>query len=109
MDSGAFIRKLYKDLKLDGVCAITVPPAKHDIVCGHVSIWNAGLLLYNMVLCGFDCRAAAVKTYGYNISVIVQKKPACGCDASTPIEKLATYFPIEVEQGFDGRIAKINW
>ncbi len=109
MDSGAFIRKIYRDLKLDGVCAITVPPAKHNIVNGHVSIWNAGLLLYNMVLCGFDCSAAAVKTYGYNISVIVKKVPAPGCDVSTPIEDLAAYFPVEVQQGFDGRITSVNW
>lgn len=109
MDSGMFIRKIYSDLKLDGVCVITVPPAKHDIVNGHVSIWNAGLLLYNMVLCGFDCSAAAVKTYGYNISVIVKKRPACVCDVNTPIEELEAYFPIEVRQGFDGRITSINW
>lgn len=109
IDSGSFISKLYKDLKPGGVCAITVPPAKHDIVCGHVSIWNAGLLLYNMVLCGFDCSTAAVKTYAYNISVIVKKSPVRNCDVSTPIEDLAAYFPIEIQQGFDGRITSINW
>ena len=92
LDTGAFIRKMYQDLKPDGVCAITVPPAKHNIVDGHVSIWNAGLLLYNMVLCGFDCSAAAVKTYGHNISVIVKKVPAGKCDVNTSVQNLSAFF-----------------
>ncbi len=29
----------------------------------------------NLILGGFDCGNASVGTYGYNISVVVQKKP----------------------------------
>ena len=46
---------------------------KNEIVGGHLSLWNAGLLLYQLVIAGFDCKDAIVKKYGYNISVIVKK------------------------------------
>ena len=110
---GLFLRKCYMDLKNQGIFAITVPPAKSIIVGGHVTIWNAGLLLYNLILAGFDCSDASVKTYGYNISVVVRK----GQDAvyrpltmdKGDIEKLAHLFPMDVEHGFDGNITEINW
>src|SRR5262249_40571568 len=66
--------KAHGVLEEGGVLAITVPPFKHEIVGGHVSAWNAGLLLYHLVLAGFDCREARVLRYGYNISVIVAKR-----------------------------------
>ncbi len=72
-DPGLFLEKCYRDLKDDGILAITVPPRKDAIVGGHVTLWNAGLLLYNLVLAGFDCSKASVKTYGYNVSVVVRK------------------------------------
>lgn len=103
---------VYNTLTDDGVFAVTVPPLKHEIVGGHVSLWNAGLLLYRLILAGFDCEHAAVKTYGYNISVVVRKRPVAmpilNRDAGD-IELLAPYFPIPVHQGFDGRIEEHNW
>lgn len=107
-----FLRKCFTDLKEDGILAVTVPPAKSEIVGGHVSIWNAGLLLYHMILAGFDCSSAMVKTYGYNISVIVRKKkavlPALSMDFGD-IEKLSHLFPFEAKHGFNGEIQEINW
>src|SRR4051812_35476048 len=51
-----FLHKIFRDLKLGGVLALTVPPLKHEIVGGHLTLWNAGLVLYNLVVAGFDCR-----------------------------------------------------
>jgi SAM-dependent methyltransferase len=102
-------------LKPGGVLAITVPPMKPEIVGGHLTVWNAGLLLYNLVVAGFDCRRAAIKTYGYNISVLVTVTeglllPVLDNDAGD-LEKLAHLFPPElnVKQGFNGDIAELNW
>ena len=53
---------------------VTVPPAKQRISGGHVSLWNAGLLLYHLVLAGFDCSQAETMRYDYNVSVIVKKR-----------------------------------
>lgn len=105
-----FIKKLLIDCK--GYLCITVPPLKHEIVGGHVSLWNAGLLLYNLILAGQDCSQAMIKTYGYNITVIVKKKliemPELKMDFGD-IETLAPYFPMDVRNGFNGQIEELNW
>lgn len=107
-----FLKKCYRDIKDGGYFAVTVPPWKPQIVGGHLNFYNAGLLLYHLIMAGFDCSKAMVKTYGYNISVIVQKRLAklegLHMD-SGDIDKLAKYFPLPVRQGFDGNIAEVNW
>ena len=107
-----FLTKIFHTLKEGGVLAITVPPLKEEIVGGHVTLWNAGLLLYNLILAGFDCKNAAVKSYGYNISVIVEKKtailPNLNYDTGD-INALNEFFPLGVFEGFDGNIQELNW
>ena len=73
LNTNLFLEKINSILKEGGILAITVPPLKNEIVGGHLSLWNAGLLLYQLVIAGFDCKDAIVKKYGYNISVIVKK------------------------------------
>lgn len=119
-DVGVFLRRCFRDLRIDGLLAVTVPPAKPEIVGGHLTTWNAGLLLYNLIVAGFDCRDARVSgVYAsgpgyppYNISVIVRKRaaalPALRFDCGD-IERLAKFFPCPVSQGFDGRLPDINW
>lgn len=116
LDTHSFLRKVHGNLKEGGVLAITVPPMKQEIVGGHVSLWNMGLLLYRLILAGFDCKEAIGKRYGYNISVIVRKASII-IDWATlrfdsgDIEILAQYFPIgrPWEQGFYGEFENINW
>ena len=74
-DPRQFLSKIHHVIESDGIIAITVPPMKHQIVGGHISWWNAGKLLYTLVLAGFDCSEAKIKSYGYNISVIMRYKP----------------------------------
>jgi SAM-dependent methyltransferase len=113
-----FLRKLHQDLKVGGILAISVPPLKHAIVGGHVTLWNAGLVLYNLILAGFDCRHARIKQYGYNISVLVRKVPAnVPFDElhydSGDIETLARFFPqhsgLRIQQAFNGDIRQLRW
>lgn len=107
-----FLQKCFSDLADNGILAITVPPAKDQIVGGHLTIWNEGLLLYNLVMAGFDCSQAAVKRYGYNISVIVRKKARGPVDMimdNGDIDRLARYFPNRAREGFDGCLGAINW
>lgn len=109
---GRFLTKCRGDLCEDGVFAVTVPPMKQAIVGGHLTVWNAGLLLYNLVVAGFDCAEARVGLYGYNISVIIRKReaklPELACDKGD-IERLARFFPVPAHQGFDGRIGDLRW
>jgi SAM-dependent methyltransferase len=120
-DVGAFLRKCFADLREDGILCVTVPPLKHNLVGGHVSLFNQGTLVYNLILAGFDCSEARVSpTYAnapdqppYNISVLVRKR---GCDLpknltcdAGDIERLAHLFPCPVAQNCDGRAIIANW
>ncbi|WP_026662068.1 class I SAM-dependent methyltransferase [Butyrivibrio proteoclasticus] len=119
-----FLKKVNDLLKEGGVLAISVPPLKAEIVGGHVTLWNPGILLYNLILAGFDCSEARVGVYDYDISVIVTKKTAELPDLAYDIgdiRRLKKYFPKEIsyyprmsgeeeiEQCFNGNIEKINW
>lgn len=112
LNVNSFLRSVGDCLKEGGALAVTVPPVKPQIVGGHVTLWNAGLLLYNLVLAGFDCRDAAVLSEGYDVSVVVRKRtaalPRLRFDRGD-IETLAPFFPIAVYQGFDGRIEACRW
>jgi SAM-dependent methyltransferase len=107
-DVHSFLVKIYDNLNDNGILAITVPPLKHDLVSGHCNLFNTGLLIYRLVLAGFDCSNACAKVYGYNLSVIVQKgeKIKLG-EWSFP--KIQQYFPFELKQNVDGRILNVNW
>lgn len=97
-----------------GLVAITVPPRKDRIVGGHSSIWNAGLLLYNMVLAGFNCRDARIKSYGYNISIITYAidRPSIELKHDRfDLNKLRPWFPDDIVfvNTFNGNINELNW
>jgi hypothetical protein len=112
-DIRTFLQCINFNTKENGWIAITVPPMKDEIVGGHVTLWNAGLLMYNLILAGIDCSQAKVKTYGYNCSVIVQKKsievPSLKYDQGD-IKTLSKFFPEGYNyQGFNGNIKELNW
>lgn len=109
----SFLEKISNDCKEGGVLAITVPPLKHEIVGGHVSLWNAGLLLYRFIMAGIDCSQAKVNCYNYNISVItnnnkIKNMPELSY-GNGDIELLQDYFPIPVKQNFNGQDIRVNW
>ena len=112
----SFLKKIKSNLKEGGWFAVTVPPLKHQIVSGHLSLWNAGLLLYNLIIAGFNCKDAKVKTYDYNISVLVKKKSFELPQLTYNFGDLITLydnFPkqlIRNKKGFfDGQIEEMNW
>lgn len=112
---GLFIEKIYDCAKDGGYICVTVPPRKDEIVGGHLTIWNAGLLLYNLIINGIDCKEAKIKSYGYNITVLVKKTKKIDLDSLNlsydigDIEKLSPYFPIQAVQNFNGNIKDTNW
>ena len=120
LDVQKFLTKIVGLVSEGGVLAITVPPYKPEIGGGHVSIWNAGLLLYRLVLAGCDCRDVHIKTYDYDISVILRKKSIYVLNDIVydmgDIRTLIKYFPegletyhYEKDEQFNGNIEKINW
>ena len=116
LDVNIFLKKIHDITKENGIVGITVPPLKHLIVGGHVSLWNAGLLLYNLVLAGFDCSESKIKSYDYNISVILRKRsiilPQLVFDRGDLVA-LRNFFPKDLQKDqwghFDGQIQQLNW
>jgi SAM-dependent methyltransferase len=107
-----FLKKIKSELVDNGIICVTVPPLKNEIVGGHVSIWNAGLLLYNLVLAGFDCKNCSIKSYGYNISVIARSGnfslPDLKYD-SGDIDRLRPWLPSFCKERFNGIVDEWNW
>lgn len=109
---GLFLKKIHKILKEDGYLCIIVPPRKPMLVGGHVSIWNAGLVIYNLILAGFDCsKYCKIKQYDYNIGIIIKKKSISTLPDITmdrgDIELLSQYFPFDVKHGTNGDILSL--
>jgi len=110
---GLFISKCMQLVKEDGIIAITIPPMEENVLGGHLTNWNAGLLLYNLVFNGIDCSDCSIMSYGYNISVIVRNRKRPTADLTYDngdINKLLQYFPECINtEPFDGRIRNWNW
>ena len=78
------------------------------------------MLLYNLILAGFDCNNARVGQYDYNVSVILKKHTIdvlhmLAYDAGD-IEILRPYFPHQIQYRktaidtiFDGNITNLDW
>ena len=117
LNPNLFIRKMYDVLKPEGILAVTVPPMKPTIVGGHVNLYNPGLLLYQVILGGFNCYDAALLWYDYNITLIVCKDGEVDLSNLTydnlDIAYLKKYFPRELQSrittNFNGNISRINW
>jgi len=111
---GVMLDAMYVDLKDNGLLCIVVPPAKHNIVGGHLTLWNAGLLLYNLIRAHFDCSKAAIRTEGYDVAVMVRKAHADYQDSDLiedngDLEQLARFFPVPMPQNQDGQISLHDW
>lgn len=110
-----FLKKINDLLDEGGVLGIVVPPRKPFIVGGHLSLWNAGLLLYNLVMAGFDCsKNCHILQYDYNIGIVIKKKsiesfPDNLTMDKGDLKKLQSFFPFNVEHGFNGDILEFNW
>ncbi|MGK0499674.1 MAG: 2-polyprenyl-3-methyl-5-hydroxy-6-metoxy-1,4-benzoquinol methylase [Oceanicoccus sp.] len=110
---GLFLEKVKSVTKNGGIIAITVPPFKHNLVGGHLSIWNAAILTYNLVMAGIDCKDAKLLKYGYNISIIARNThfelPADLDYDIGDLERLKDRFPFDAKQNTPGDIIEKNW
>ncbi len=102
-----FLKKISDVTKDNGIICITVPPLKHNVVSGHINLFNSLTLIYNVIISGIDCSDAILKAYGYNISLIVLNKKIKS--DLVPFDIVHKYFPIKIHQNIDGRINNINW
>ncbi len=110
----AFLRACYDSLRIGGMLALTVPPFIR-VVAGHITGWTGGLLLYNVVLAGFDCHDAAISEYGYNVSIHAKRHEHRAVNVPGSLAGIARYFPVPLLQPegmypqLPMNIASVNW
>lgn len=114
MNVGKYLGKIFKVLKDGGILALTVPAANFDrIIPGHVTVWNVGLLLYNLIENGFNCKTAIAFNDGSDCSVIVRKEAIKNYDHTRIKEYLPEGLQFEKTRyggfAFKGNIKSIHW
>ncbi len=99
------MRRLRYFLNENGYIAIVVPPRKPFIVSGHINLFNPGLLLYRLIISGYDCSEAKIFQYDNNIYLLVKVKiiklPQLNFDRGD-LTLLKNYFPLDIVEGFNG-------
>ena len=111
-DCGLFIKKISEIVKSNGIIAITVPPPTTMILGGHLNSFNAGYLMYHLVINGINCNDCSILRDGYNVSIIVKNISISPKDLAMDngdIDRLKSYFPKFVREPFNGNIRKWNW
>ena len=119
-----FLIKINREIREGGLLAITVPVFHENIVGGHINFFHEGLLLYRLILAGFDCSDAMVSRYlSEQLSVITRVKkiknmPKLKYD-NGDIETLSEFFPlityrdstvpVKAFQRFCGSNISVNW
>ena len=108
---GDFLRRLSIFLNDNGYIAIVVPPRKPFIVSGHINLFNPGLLLYRLIISGYDCSEAKIFQYDNNICLLVKVKviqlPQLNYDRGD-LSLLKDFFPFNVVEGFNGDFMYYN-
>lgn len=105
---GVFIDNLKKYLIPGGTLVINAPCANNALGSGNLTMWNAGLIIYNLVRAGIDCKHARVCTTKTIVSVIVTLTGRY-VPPDISFNTLGDFFPIPIAQHFDGRISLVNW
>lgn len=105
---GLYLDAAFNALKEDGVCIVICPAFTNSIGSGNAnSLWNAGYILYNLIMAGFDCKKSKVSTFENEIQLSAYKT---GRRAKTfSIADCFDYFPVDVYQHFNGNIKEVNW
>tara|TARA_R110002126_G_scaffold5401_5_gene28546 strand:- start:2962 stop:3651 length:690 start_codon:yes stop_codon:yes gene_type:complete len=112
-NAGKFIDKMISVTKEGGYLCIVVPIRKPFITGGHMSIWNSGLLLYNIVASGVDCSKSYIHQLDYDICVVVQLKKVNVNNLNLTYDRgdvdlLKKYFPFNLKEPFNGDVMYHN-
>lgn len=112
-DPGAFLRRCFDLLPEGGYLSIIVPHDRRDMAGGHVISWSEGLLIYHLLLAGFDCRNASVGFDRKQLCVVLRKHPLPPIDLIMDrgdLEKLAPFFPWKnVRHKASAFMGPVNW
>lgn len=110
---GMFLDKMASLVSENGFICIVLPIRKPFVTGGHLSIWNPGILLYNLVMAGVDCSECCIIQKDYDIGLVVKfKKFDINKHSLTydrgDVDLLSKYFPFELKEPFNGDIMNLN-
>lgn len=104
-DTERFLTRFFECLVPGGVFCLIWPPPKPAIVSGHVHVFNMGLMLYNLVRLGVDCRHVEMVRSGYCLAIMGTYKTFAVPELTHnegDLDALGSFFPFGAYQGFDG-------
>jgi glycosyltransferase involved in cell wall biosynthesis len=105
---GTYLDRAYDLLSSKGVCIILCPAYSNNVGSGNTnSLWNAGYIIYNLIMAGFDCKNSKVSTFEGEIQLSASKTHRRA--KSFSISDCFDYFPFDVYQHFNGNIKELNW
>lgn len=106
---GLYLDAAFNHLKMGGELVIICPLFSNCIGSGNVNnLWNAGTLLYNLIMSGFDCKKAKVATFANQIQIYLQKSDR-RIPTNHSLATLFDFFPVDTYQHFNGNILEANW
>lgn len=72
---GIFLNKVFDDLEVDGLFALTVPlQVDMNLSFGHCNLFSPLILIYHLCLAGFCCREIKLRIHDNNLCIILRKK-----------------------------------
>ncbi|TRL31731.1 methyltransferase domain-containing protein [Rhizobium straminoryzae] len=114
-----FLRALHAALSEEGCLLLSVPSLRFPLLSGDLTLWTGGLLLYHLVLAGFDCREAGLQVDRGELCLALVKRscPAWTEGTALPaLESLRPLLPPQLDfiaeaEGhcFNGDIRRLNW
>ena len=106
---GNYLDLAFKKLKVGGELVVCCPFYSNCIGSGNTNnLWNAGTIVYNLILSGFDCKQAKISTFTNEIQIYLVKNNR-KIPPSIALGSLYDFFPIETYQHFNGNILEVNW
>lgn len=104
-DTERFLMKFFSYLRPGGAFCLVWPPPKPEVVSGHVHVFNLGLMLYNLVRLGVDCRDVEMVRCGYCLALMGRYQRFSLPELTHnegDLDRLGAFFPFRAHQGFDG-------
>jgi SAM-dependent methyltransferase len=114
-DTKRALDEIWRVLKPGGTLFLIVPPFSPFLVGGHVSVgWNLGLVMYNLILAGFDVPNGHYVNHCWNLTAFVRKSTKFSKKLrfdNGDLEVLKGNFPenYPVHQGISGNLTSCNW
>lgn len=92
------------------------------MIMGHPNIFTPMHMVYHLILAGFDCSAARIKSYDWQFTIIIRKhyngvrksniaSTNFPMDAPNYLADLLEYFPVRVPENGHiwGEVDSLNW